>query len=219
MAPDDLIRQLDHHDPAERFSAAERLGRVPPTPAVVAALIRALADPSFHEWPGDYDAPPFRYAVADAAQRSLEPAAPSAVTELLAAARRSPLAARHAAHLFRRCGEAGVAPLVELAHHADPEVRRQVAFAIRPLHATLADGPARKALVRALLQALADDSSSVTCVAVDEAEYLVRDNPELYLGALAPPELVAALVDRVRDRPQAKTFARALALVAGPAAP
>lgn len=200
-----LLESLEKGDAYERHRAADLLAQAPPTLEVLSALARALADEGFYETPGDYDAPPFHYAVAMAAAQSLQRPEAAGVLELIVETmRRSPRAAYYAARVLAHCGQSE--PLLELLRHPDKDVREQAVYALRPMMTNLGVTPQ---LLRALVEALLD--SPVALAAVGELEALLRTEPGLKLEA---PDLVAPMVERMRANPGSCTYFRAAAFLA-----
>lgn len=188
----ELVPDLQNEDVYRRHRAASLLEQAPREPEFLEPLARALADPGFYETPGDYDAPPFYYGVAEAAAGSLAgPHAARVLDTILHTMRLSPTAAFHAARVLGSCG--AIAPLRELLKHPDASVREQ---AIQQFPEEPVDP--------AVLEALMDDSGAV----VSQATRLLSGQP------LEAPALIPRLVQRMRDEPQAGTFFQAAALFA-----
>ncbi len=201
-----LLRNLKSDDVTERYRAANLLEGAPKTLEVLEGLAHALADDGFYETPGDYDAPPFHYAVARAATDALKCPEAAQVRELVTEiAARSDTAAFYAPEVLAFCGE--LAALEPALTDPRKDVREQAVRALKPM-AGRAGAPA---VLRALLVALTDDP--VTWVAVNELQYFLPQHPELHPEA---PDLVPRLVERLHREPGACTFFRAAAFLYGP---
>lgn len=194
----------------DRHSAARGLEQ-DLTAEATQALIEALADPGVGEWPGDYDAPPFFYPVAEAAAESLTGRSPQHLDSIMAQARVSETAAFYVARMLGHLGQVGVEPLLELSQHPVEQVRAQAVRSLRQQYLRCGDGR----LVTQLLQFLADPGSNVTYTAVGEVKALLEKAPEV--RGLASPDLVPALMARCLAHPQAGTFSEALDFFAGDA--
>jgi hypothetical protein len=96
-------------------------------------------------------------------------------------------------------------PLLELLRYPDKAVREQAVYALRPMMKGLG---VTSQLLRALAEALLD--SPVAHVAVGEMEALLRSEPGLKLEA---PDLVQAMVERMRAHPGSCTYFRAAAFL------
>lgn len=190
----------------ERHAAAQRLSD-DLSPQATEALIDALCDVGVGEWPGDYDAPPFTYPVAEAAAQSLAARSPQHLDKIMAQTRVSDTAAFYVARMLGQLDRPGLEPLLELCRHASPEARAQAVYSLRQQHQRFGD----PRLVTQLLQMLIDPAPGVTYNAVGEVKALLREAPDSQaLLKLADPHLVSALLARCEAEPQAGTYSEAL---------
>ena len=194
------LDRLRNSGDLDRHRAAEDLSK-DLSPEATDALIEALVDTGVGEWPGDYDAPPFLYPVAEAAAESLAGRAEQHMVWIMAQTRVSDTAAFYVARMLRHLGQAGVEPLLELCRHKSGEARAQAVYSLRPQYDRCGDSR----LISALLQLLVDPDSSVTYYAVGQVKGLPKR-----LLQLAPAGLVEALLARCQAEPLAGTFSEAL---------
>ncbi len=195
------LERLKNGGDLERHQAAQSLSANLSAEASQ-ALIEALADPGVGEWPGDYDAPPFLYPVAEAAAESLAGRFSAYREAILAQTRVSNTAAFYVARTLRHLVE--VEPLLELCRHPYDEARAQAVCSLRVQY----EGCGDSRLVTQLLEMMADASSSVTYNSVGEVKALLKKSPQLV--QLASPDLVGKLMDRCVAQPGAGTFSEAL---------
>lgn len=94
------LQQLKTGSELERYRAAERL-MSDTSPEASGALIQALSDEGVGESPGDYDAPPFLFPVAEAAAESLASRFEDYSQPILMQARGSDTAAFYVARMLR----------------------------------------------------------------------------------------------------------------------
>jgi hypothetical protein len=194
------LQQLKTGSELERYRAAERL-RNDSSPEASAALIQALSDEGVGESPGDYDAPPFLYPVAEAAAESLAGRFEHYSQPILAQARGSETAAFYVARMLRHQGSAGVEGLLELCHHSSGAARAQAVASLWPQY----QRSGQERLLVQLLEMLADPETSVTYAAVSQVRYHARAHV-----SLARADLVDRLLARCLREPQAGLFSEAL---------
>lgn len=202
------LKAIQEGSELDRYYAAQGLSQ-DLSPEATQALIEALVDPGVGEWPGDYDAPPFYYPVAEAAAQSLAERSPQHMHEIMAQARASQMAAFYVAGMLEQLGQAGVEPLLELSQHPAEQVRTQTVRSLRSQYLRCGD----ERLVTRLLQLLADPAPGLVYSAVGSVKALLKDAPEL--RRLAPPDLVPALTARCLSHPGAGTYSEALDLFDG----
>ena len=183
----------------ERYRTMERLASDLSEEAS-RALVAALCDEGVGEWPGDYDAPPFLYPVAEAAAESLAGRFGELREAIMAQTRISDTAAFSVARMLRHQGTPGVEPLLELCHHSHAAAREQAVGSLLPQY----ERTGEERLLIQLLEMLADPASGVTYQAVQKVRSLWERMPDL--TRLAPADLIDRLLARCREHPQAGTF-------------